>query len=311
MTNENILFIDGVSAWSAYGLGVLKGGHVGIVQWPSLKTPDYIDWPEEHGIEPDLLNPCLDTKKSIRLDLFCKNAPACVDSLMAVLHGSAYHNFYFKEIGVAVPLRFVEVVNRKRVDSLETFTVNMACDESYLTQMQPNLGEAVYLTFNGDRLVFNEKLLLFHVFDEGHESHNTFSVPALGLLIDGVDISRYWAMPLEGTREAITTAAPLKDNLIISSKQMPGQHYPDTVAVKGFRQVDIPILMRAVHPPQFWENYIAFLTMLVQPGHRTLTFGGKNYKFYYSSQSVRDFIKLPGNEIWCQFDLSVIFFEGD
>lgn len=311
MSRSDFLYIDGLGARTNYHVAVQEGGYHGVVEWPSLKTPDFIDWPELPGIEPDLLNPCLEPKKSIRLDLFCDNAPGGIDDLMAVLHSSAYHDFYFKEIGVSVPLRFKDVSSRRRVDSLELFTLEMACDESYLTQMSPNLGEKVYLAFDGKRLLFNDKLLLFTAYDEGLESHNFFSVPARGLLIDGVDISRYLCVPLEGTREAITQAAPLKDNLIITSKSMSGQSYPDNVAVKDRRRVDIPILMRAINPPLFWENYIGFLTMLVQPGHRTLTYNGQNHKFFYSSQSVREFIKLPGNEIWCQFDLTVIFYEGD
>lgn len=278
------LFIDGDNAYTTYGLAIKEGGYAGVVQWPALKAPNYIDWPEEDGIEPDLLSPCVEPKKEIRLDFFCVNAPAGINALMSVLQDEAYHDFYFKEIGVSVSLRFKEIVDRSRIEDLEVFSASFTCDENYLDSMTP---------------------------DTSSESSADVTVTPFGMLVDSVDVSHWNIMPLEGTRETVTKASPLKDNIVISSKSISGQVYPDDSAVKSSREVTIPMLLRAVSPVQFWDLYLDFFATLIAPGGRILTFDGKTYDFYYVSQSVSEFSKLHDDSIWCRFDLTVNFYEGD
>ncbi len=35
------LYIDGIDVFTEYGVFVHEGGYNGLVQWPSLKTPDH------------------------------------------------------------------------------------------------------------------------------------------------------------------------------------------------------------------------------------------------------------------------------
>ena len=56
------LYIDGLDAFTNFGLLILSGGYNELLAYPPLKPVAYNDWQEEDGIEPDLSNPKLDTK---------------------------------------------------------------------------------------------------------------------------------------------------------------------------------------------------------------------------------------------------------
>lgn len=307
------LLIDGNDALVNYGIAIAEGGFDGVVVWPRLKTPQYIEWPEEPGIEPDLLSVSLEPKDSIRVDFFCRTAPTGTDAFIAMLQSESYHVFNFKEIGVTMPLRYKSLVSRDKIVPLECFTLEFAFDFDFLDEMEPYVGTPAYLTFrrNGSRLVFNQNLLVFTDYDEGQESHAVISKKKTGLLLDGEDFGDFGCYVLEGSDNEITKAAPLKDNLIIKATGMKGQLYPDNTAVKGAKTVSIPLLMRAVNPSLFWKEYLRLLGVFASNGNRVLTWKGKTYKCYYQSQSLGEFVKLGDNQIWCQFTVTLCFYEGE
>lgn len=56
------LFIDGLDAFSEYGIFVEQYGYKALVQMPSFKKLNSTEWPEYDGEETDLSNPILDSK---------------------------------------------------------------------------------------------------------------------------------------------------------------------------------------------------------------------------------------------------------
>lgn len=305
------LFIDGADARLTYGIFVVEGGYSGIVKWPDMKEPSYVNWPEEPGIEPDLLDTYLRPKESISLNICCTDSPTGADAFIAMLQSASYHVFNFKEIGITIPLRYKSTAARDKYGNIEMLTLEMAFDFSYLDELIPYEGEKVYLTFNSQKLLFDSNLLVFTAYDEGQGSTVVIRKKKTGLLLDGDDFGDRGVTVLDGTDEAITRPAPLKDNLIIKATGLKGQLYPDEIAVKAHRSVTIPMLMRAENPSLFWKAYLGLLADISAPGSHKLTWKGVEHKFYYQNQSISEFAKLGSNEIWCKFNLTVCFYEGD
>lgn len=309
-----MLYIDGIDAAVAYGVAVAKGGYNGIVQFPEMVEPNKVEWPEESGFEPDLLSPRLKPKESVRVDFICSNAPAGTDAMISALRDGSHHVFNFKEIAVTVPLRYKQVVNRNRLNTLETFSLEMALDSGFLDEsvLQIYEGESSDIEFNEKKLYFNKQLLIFYLYESWLRPIVKIQHKTTGLLLDGADISEFCCAALEGTDAEIGKPAPQKDNLIIKTYGMNGQLYPDENTVKGSRDVALPILLRAVNATEFWKKYTALLSALVAGGNRTLTWGGVTHKCYYQRQTVNEFTRShASNEIWCKFDLVLCFYEGD
>ena len=305
------LYIDGVDVFKAYGIVVGLGGYKHLVQYPALKEVKCVDWPEENGVEPDLLNPVLAAKDNFSILISCQRYPVGFDAFCEFLNREVYHEFYFKEIGVTAIIRFNSITNLKYVGTLATMTMNVSFDGNFLSQFVSYKGENVYLTFNGRQLIFNESLLIFTDFDDGLGANSVVNVRSLGMLLDGDDFALYGAMPLEGAKVALESQPVIKENLKISSAHVQGQQYDSGVVKLDKKDVSIPILIRASCPPLFWEKYLSFLSKLVQPSGRILTYNGKQHKFYYKSQNVEEFAKLPDNSIWCQFKLNICLYEGE
>ena len=92
------LFIDGLDAFSEYGIFVEQYGYKALVQMPSFKKLNSTEWPEYDGEETDLSNPILDSKTfSIP---FCITDILSASDLFEVLSDGAYHIFDFAELGI-------------------------------------------------------------------------------------------------------------------------------------------------------------------------------------------------------------------
>ena len=135
MSQEGKLYIDNMDAFATYGLVILEGGYDSLVQFPPMKAVDYVDWPEEDGIEPDLLNPILDTKEGIVLRCACVRSPQ-QENLFSDLKTGAYHTFDFKRLGIRALLRLNEVSNLEIVGNLATFTMSLSFDADFVTDFE-------------------------------------------------------------------------------------------------------------------------------------------------------------------------------
>lgn len=288
MSQEGKLYIDNRDAFATYGLVILEGGYDSLVQFPPMKAVDYVDWPEEDGIEPDLLNPVLDAKEGIVLRCACVRSPQ-QENLFSDLKTGAYHTFDFKRLGIRALLRLNEVSNLEIVGNLATFTMSLSFDADFVTDFEHYEGVPSSLSSNSNKL----------------------EVRSFGCKIDNVDVSSYGIIPLEGDIEAIARQDVIKQNLKISSKYIGGQTYDGQNVRKKERDVALKFLIRASIPSQFWTQYKRFFTDLVSPGNRVLQYGGKTIKFFYKSQTVNEFSVAYDNSVWCEFTLNVCFYEGD
>lgn len=309
MSQAGKLYIDNRDAFATYGLVILEGGYDSLVQFPPMKAVDYVDWPEEDGIEPDLLNPVLDAKEGIVLRCACVRSPQ-QENLFSDLQTGAYHTFDFRRIGVTALLRLNEVSNLEIVGTLATFTMSLSFDADFVTDFEHYEGVPSILSFNSNKLEFDGNLMLF-VDYEGSGGGHFINVRSFGCKIDNVDVSSYGIIPLEGDIEAIARQDVIKQNLKISSKYIGGQTYDGQNVRKKERDVALKFLMRTSIPSLFWTQYKRFLTDLVAPGNRVLQYGGKTIKFFYKSQTVNEFSLAYDNSVWCEFTLNVCFYEGD
>ena len=137
------LYIDGVNAYEAYGIFPSEGGYRTLVQYPAMKEVKCVDWPEENGVEPDLLNPVLSAKENFSISLSCNQYPSGLDALNKLLTDGAYHEFYFKEIGVTAVLRLNGISGLKAVGNLAKMNMNVSFDADFLSQFIRTLSNLI------------------------------------------------------------------------------------------------------------------------------------------------------------------------
>ena len=118
------LFIDGLDAFSEYGIFVEQYGYKALVQMPSFKKLNSTEWPEYDGEETDLSNPILDSKTfSIP---FCITDILSASDLFEVLSDGAYHIFDFAELGKSYKLRLLTNPALSAKIQLGKITLNFA-----------------------------------------------------------------------------------------------------------------------------------------------------------------------------------------
>ena len=305
------LIIDNVDVLATYRVRVTQRGYNTLVQYPTFKAVNVIDWPEEDGVEPDLINPVLAAKDGVTISFTCLDAPAHFDSFIAFLTATSYREYFFKEIGVTARLRLVSYTPVKKGIRLQNFNLTFAFDDSFLEGYEPYEGIDWPLTCNGETFYFNGEMMVFFVYEPGLEPHRHMRHPATGLLLDGEDLSQFGVRLLSGYKAEIEKPAPVKSNVIIESAYETGRRYPDTTVVRGAKDVTLPLLMTADMPTDFWSQYLRLLSVLSDSGYHTLSMNGVSHKFYYKNQQVKEFEKVAGNAMWCKFNLTLCFYEGD
>ena len=120
------LFIDGLDAFSEYGIFLEQYGYKALVQMPSFKKLNSTEWPEYDGEEVDLTDPILESKTfSIP---FCITDVENASDLFEVLSDGAYHIFDFMEIGKSYKLRLMTNPSLSGKIRLGKITLNFADD---------------------------------------------------------------------------------------------------------------------------------------------------------------------------------------
>lgn len=270
------LYIDGQDAFTHYGIFVQDSGYAGLVQWPSLKSVDSNDWPEDDGIDADLSAPKLESKE-FRMS-FC-----CVDyekttALFQLLTIGAYHVFNFSEIGIEKELRLVSQPSIKTIVPLQTFSLQFA-DDGYM---------------------------------KGYVRQDLIPVASCkrqGYEIDDVDISQYGVRIVSGTLDNLLKTPSAKKNLSVDTKANDGAIYEDTEVNFQSRDITLKCILNTQNTPAFWGNFRAFLHDLTQPTERMLHLPDSNEYFscHYKSSNVSKFTKITDGGVWCEFDVTLCF----
>ncbi len=269
MSQVGKLFIDNMDAYLGYGVYIADGGTADLVSVAQFKSINATDWPDEDGEEPDLTAPVLDSKEFV-MDFFISDVEKAA-LFYGCLSDKAYHDFYF---------RFIERTYRLRLVDTDSFA---SCQ---------SLGR-ISMTFSDDFPSVPEE-----------SPYGTAVVRSLGYAVDGVDFAQFGILPLEGTKDAISKAAAVKENLKISASNQPGSLY-DNESVR-YKAKDVTLHL-FIHGTDFWKKWNAFFTALLKPGLRTLTASdNKQYQCYYTDCNIVEFAGSV-QDVWCKFDVTLRF----
>lgn len=269
---KDMLFIDGRDAFIEYGVFVEQGGYKQLIQFASFKNVDTTDWPEEDGIEADLIDPQLDTR-TLQIQ-FCITNTRYAEDLFDELSIGAYHTFEFREI-------------------MKTYCLRMTANDAFSSFIK--LGKMT-LTFADD----------FPVVPTGtYYALDKSDIRQISFEIDGIDFSQFGTYVLNGTEDSIRKAANTKDNLKISTKDASGIIYDSSVVNFKSKDVTLKLLINAPNIDGFWRRYNGLFAVVLQPETRNIYYAvlGNEYKCYYKSMSVSKFDILRNNHVWCEFSV--------
>lgn len=269
------LFIDGLDAYTTYGVYVADGDWASLICWPPLKDYEYNDWQEEDGIEADLSDPVLDTREvSIKFTIV-GNRSRYLD-MVELLADGAYHTFTCSAIGREYTLRLTSQSGRKYYNA----------------------------KFGQETLVFADDFPLNgYVYSDPESSMEEDEAYS----IDGLPLTTYGIRVLEGSLAEVLRTHEVKENMLRNIAVGAGAIYdPDTVTYRP-KDVKLKCLMRADSLVELWNNYDALLSLLVEPDERVLTVGALEQDFpcCYKECSVSKF--FPTGKIWLEFTITLTF----
>lgn len=315
------VIIDGTNILTTYNVLLGKGSFRSVVGWPSLKAVSGNDWQEHDGFEPDLSNPCLDSR-TLNLNFILHGDVTAIDAFYRFLGSVSPRVYNFTDIGRTLSLRLVSMPS---IEYAKVFHV-MQCQFAADTPL------------------------------EGY----TYVAPSSSLRtrndykIDGTPLSAYGVRVLKGTVQNIARRPDVKPLLIRNINSVPGATYDENPAFndpnnelgegyesignsyKGIsgtwkrstakgtatyagREITLNCILYANTISEAWQNYDALLYDLtkVNPNASDVTLAGartlrirtfaEDINCYYKSQSVTDF-SLFGTSIWIKFSLTLALF---
>lgn len=270
------LLIDGIDAYTEYGVSVARYGYKQVIQMPAFKKLDSTEWPEEDGAEVDLSSPQLDTR-TLQIDFNINNIRYAED-FFDELSQNSYHDFNFVELGKTYRLRMTQNGKFSSLIHLGKLTLTFADDFPSVPT-----GEFYELGISEVRQV-------------GYE-------------VDGVDFSQFGAWVLKDTDNNIRKASNIRENLKVSSKNTAGVSYDGSQAYFTTKDVQVKLLIDAPSIEEFWKRWNALFAILLQPESRMLYYAvlGTEYDCYYKSNQVSKFDILPNGKVWCEFSVSLTF----
>lgn len=268
------LYIDGLDAYSRWGVYVVEGGWNELIAYPPLKTVEYNDWHEEDGIEADLSEPKLNTKEaSIRFAW--AGSPNRLEEFVTQLADHAYHDFNCVHIGRQFTLRITQTPNLELAKSLGFVTIKV-CDDFPLKD---------------------------YIYQAPRSNMNRVE----DYLLDGLPFTDYGCRILQGSLSEVMKPAAIKQNLLRNLSIKPGAIYDDEIVVFKSKDVKLNCLMRAESLYELWRNYDALLYDMIQPDERLLGVQAlsQTYPCHYKSANVTTF--YPDGKIWLAFTLTLTF----
>ncbi|MCM1301396.1 MAG: hypothetical protein NC250_00855 [Alistipes senegalensis] len=287
------LFIDGLDAFSEYGIFVEQYGYKALVQMPSFKKLNSTEWLEYDGEETDLTDPVLDSKTfSIP---FCITDIAGASDLFEQLSDAAYHVFEFNELGKTYKLRLMTNPSLSSKIQLGKITLNFADD------FPP-----VYPTEETDIESFNEYNTLLN---QAPYDDIPVGFKQNGYELDNIDFARFGVYILDGTDQNIQKAPNVRENLKINVANRPGVIYDDALVFYKTKDVAMKLFIYAETIAQFWERWYSFFTALLKPELRILYNDNtlEEYNCYYKSNSVTRFDIRRNGRVWCEFTVTLTF----
>ncbi len=268
------LYIDGIDAFTAYGVFILEGGYAQFVNWPSLKAIDINSWAEEDGIEPDLTAPVLDSRE-FTVKFGAIGLEADPGGFVYLLTGTgAYHDVLISDLGKTFRLRLVSNPDFSNYSAFFEFSLQFADDyplKDYTLYAAPSSG----------------------------------SVPSSLYDLDAINLSQYGIRILEGSLSGLYKTPTVKANLLTNISSKSGATYDGQIVKLQEKDITLKCALIAASITEFWANYNALLYDFTRPGARELYVDdlGELFPCFYKSATVNSF-SLRG-KVWCAMNITL------
>ena len=277
------LYIDGMDAYTNYGLYTGFDELAPLLVLPTYKTVDTNDWHEDDGLEADLSAPLLDGRQfTLNMHLRHPYTESEAQVLLSDLTSQVYHTLYIPWLGRTYNVRYV---------NNGTFAQNTVFD-------------TLSLTFAEDAVTIP-----------------TVSVPTqetgikLGYFIDDADFALYGCTVVKGTRDSFLKFAATKEALKRSASTHSGIIYDsgDTVRLKT-RDITVKLHIRTADVATFWARWYALWNAVLAPEARTIEGDGLTFQCYYKSNAVTRLMPTSDGGVWCDFSITfavIAYSRGD
>lgn len=267
------LFIDGLDAYSQYGVSLAKGAYGAIVCHPPLKDVEVNEWHEFDGVEADLSTPKLDSR-TILIPFTCNDWYE-TGAMYELLADGSYHVFLFTDLALTLSLRLIAQNSVKTMKWLQLFTLNFADD------------------FPLDGFVYSEPIEL----------------ATDGYILDEKDFGAFGITTQNGSLEEVYKIPAVKENKLVNITSQSGLIYDGSLVNFKAKDVKLSLLMRSANIATFWKNYNALLYKLVLPNERTLYVSDteESFKCYYKNTDVTQMHLLSNGKVWCKFSVTLVF----
>lgn len=274
------VIVDNIDIYDYFKVGVSYGGYNGLVEFQSLKNPDINNWPEEHGIEVDLIDPKLENKIfSIKFYGLVEDS---IKDFINLLNNDSYHTFDFRSISIIRTLRFTKLVSRNTIREVKEFELEFSDDtypfESYVKQ------DLIKINVNCPNR----------------------------LEIDYLPVNNYGIYHVDELIDEILVIGNIKQALTINEPSINSVLY-DSGSNVVYLDRDITLNL-TLHAPinTFWNNWYRFFYDLTRPDERILYYIPKDeyYQAYYKSCSINRFEILTDGTLWCDFSVILCGTDG-
>ena len=314
--------IDGVSILSTYGAFIAKGGFNEIVRWPSLKEVKVNDWQEYDGLEPDLSTMRVAGCEA-SVNYICRGGIEALDAFWNFLKGKPVREYEFAGLGLATRMRVVAMSDLNYARAFSVIAVRYAIDAPFADYeyQEPVSGLVCPSDYelNGVNLADYGIIILKGTAQETAKKGQI--KPLLIRDISSLDGLTYDENPLVND----------PDDLLGEGYELVTEEYEGVAGLwKRSKETGMVTsegrditLSCAMNAPvsTFWRNYLALLHDLTYEdqgesdktlkGARTLDCQetGKEFKCWYRSQSVREFVLQADGNVWIKFDLTLSAFK--
>lgn len=264
--------VDGIDIYQRYGAKVTRNGYNDLLTFPQLVTPDSTSWPEEDGVEVDLLDPKLDVKE-VSISFVADDANGLINFLCQPGYRTWSVGF-----GREWRLRISTQSNNQLIDTTSIFTLKFIDDFPIRAEE--------YVSGPGCGVI----------------------IPRCDYEIDGISLRDYGIIVKKGTRDDVLKSSAVKQNLSQKIQTKDGQFYDVDQVVFEAKDVTFNLYMCADNIDRFWQCYDAFFNDLIKPEERSLyvEYTGEEYPCYYKKISNFKILSLS-DKVIVEFDLTLVF----
>lgn len=269
------LTIDNINIWEGYNCNTLHGTLAGLLSPSASKKMSFTDWPESHGIDPDLMTFSLEARTfDVHIYAPSLTVAQTLRTILAANNGA--HTLGMTGTPISITAR-VSVIHTERIGNAYIFKVTFTEDLPSYSGVAKAGG-----------------------FDYGYK-------------LDGVPLGNYGIDVLDGTSESVFTPSRYKQNLTITSAHSSGQTY-DTPGGLVLATKSCRLRLRIEQSVSNAVNsYYAFLRDLTAQGSHILTAKHKgltrDFPIYYKNGKIVD-CRITKNRLWIEFDIELEQYKG-